>query len=288
MQRNFIVGDHWIYYKIYTGFKTSDRILVDIIRPITDYLLKENIIDKWFFVRYNDPEYHLRIRFHCISKKKYHEVLSVLYETLKEEIEIGTIWNLEIGTYKRELERYGDNTIEKSEELFFYDSVLITDFIKINNNEENRWLFALSLIDWHLESFSYSLTDKLEFMKKLKENFYKEFNDSKFIRKQISDKYRAEKSKIFIFFDNLSHEEDGEILNSILESKKNKMLDLATIILDLQIKNKLKIEYNSLNISYIHMSMNRLFKSDNRQHELVCYDFLYNYYNTRSILVSKS
>lgn len=287
MQRNFIIGDHWVYYKIYTGFKTSDRILVDIIRPAADYLIKENIIDRWYFIRYYDPEYHLRVRFHCINKEDYHNVISILHNFLDDELEKSTIWNIELSTYKRELERYGHNTIEESEEMFYLDSILVTDFIGIinkKNDEEKRWLFALVLIDNYLESFSYSLSDKLEFMKVLKEKFYREFNDSKLLRKQINEKYRGIKSKIFKFFENLSDEQGDQILNSILLTKKNKTLNVVTLILDLKIKNELIVSVNSLNISYIHMSMNRLFKSDNRKHELVCYDFLYNYYNTCYIL----
>ena len=38
------------------------------------------------------------------------------------------------------------------------------------------------------------------------------------------------------------------------------------------------LSIDSLLASYIHMMMNRLFKSKNRLHELVLYEFLYRYY----------
>ena len=64
IKRNFIIGDSWVYYKIYSGAKTSDSILAEIIKPLTEALLKEKIIDKWFFIRYSDPKHHIRLRFH--------------------------------------------------------------------------------------------------------------------------------------------------------------------------------------------------------------------------------
>ncbi|MFK7749084.1 MAG: lantibiotic dehydratase C-terminal domain-containing protein, partial [Kordia sp.] len=42
----------------------------------------------------------------------------------------------------------------------------------------------------------------------------------------------------------------------------------------------LMMPINDLMGSYMHMLMNRLFKSKNRIHEMVCYDFLYRYYKS--------
>ena len=46
IQRSFTVGDNWLYYKIYTGSRTSDMILLDIIKPLTESLLNDDVIDK--------------------------------------------------------------------------------------------------------------------------------------------------------------------------------------------------------------------------------------------------
>ncbi|MCC9063589.1 thiopeptide-type bacteriocin biosynthesis protein [Flavobacterium piscisymbiosum] len=287
MQRNFIIGDHWIYYKIYTGYTTSDRILSNIIRPIADYLIDNGIIDKWFYIRYNDPEYHLRIRLYCINKEDYSKIITLFHESLKNEMENNTIWNVELHSYKRELERYGFETINESEEIFFQDSTLITDFMKIaegENMEETRWLFALAMIDRQLDSFLYSLSDKLKLMKELKENFYQEFNNSKLLRRQISEKYRNEKSKVFHFFENLSIENNDSSMNSILQVKAKNTEKTVAEILYLKQNGKLLVDFDSLISSYIHMSMNRLFRSSNRKHELICYEFLFNYYTTSLVL----
>ena len=52
MQRSFIVGSKWLYYKIYSGPKASDTILTDVISPLAQHFEAENWIEKWFFIRY--------------------------------------------------------------------------------------------------------------------------------------------------------------------------------------------------------------------------------------------
>ncbi len=63
MQRDFCLGSQWLYYKIYTGVKTADHILVKKLSTIIFSLEKEKKIQKWFFIRYRDPEEHIRLRF---------------------------------------------------------------------------------------------------------------------------------------------------------------------------------------------------------------------------------
>ena len=78
MKRSFMPGDEWLYFKIYTGTKTADAILTNIIKPITEKLIKNNIIDQWFFIRYNDPKNHLRIRFHFNKQNSILQIFSEL------------------------------------------------------------------------------------------------------------------------------------------------------------------------------------------------------------------
>lgn len=66
-QKTFTIGSEWMYYKIYCGVKTADDIMLKVIQPICKQLLQEQSIDKWFFIRYSDPDAHLRVRFHLTS-----------------------------------------------------------------------------------------------------------------------------------------------------------------------------------------------------------------------------
>lgn len=291
VQNSYMLGDHWVYYKIYLGPKTSDTILTDIIKPLTQKLINDNIIDKWFYIRFNDPKYHLRLRFYCIDKEKIGLVINELHEQLKEFMNQGLIWKVQSDIYMRELGRYGANTIELAEQLFYHESTMIVGFIDMIEGEEGeklRWLFALKATDSLLESFQYSSPRKLELLNNLKTGFALEFGKTKFLGKQINDKYRVMRDEIeeFVSFKE-GDNPDYEPLIEILREKENNISEIVSTILKLNEDKKLELEINDLMASYIHMLMNRVFKSKNRLNEMVCYDFLSRYYKTK-IAMSKA
>ena len=82
IQRIFVPGSEWLYLKIYAGENTLERILVRQLPIILRKLNKANLINKWFFIRYADPDTHLRIRFLTEGKASYGTVINVLYLVL--------------------------------------------------------------------------------------------------------------------------------------------------------------------------------------------------------------
>ena len=61
-KRTFYPGDEWLYFKLYTGIKTADDILIRSVFPVVKKLMREEIITKFFFLRYSDPDFHIRFR----------------------------------------------------------------------------------------------------------------------------------------------------------------------------------------------------------------------------------
>ena len=60
--RRFPPGSEWLYAKLYTGIATADDVLLEVIAPLTQEALRRGAADKWFFIRYADPQWHLRLR----------------------------------------------------------------------------------------------------------------------------------------------------------------------------------------------------------------------------------
>ena len=54
-KRIFIIGDEWLYLKLYTGVKTADYILTTHFKNLLDQMIRNEYIDHWFFIRYSDP-----------------------------------------------------------------------------------------------------------------------------------------------------------------------------------------------------------------------------------------
>ncbi|NMC99596.1 MAG: lantibiotic dehydratase, partial [Bacteroidales bacterium] len=200
MKRTFIIGSEWLYYKIYSGPKTADRVLTEVIKPVTEILLDENIIDSWFFIRYADPKQHIRVRFHHKESHLQIRTIQLIHELLMPFIDTGMIWKVLTDTYNREIERYGKSLIEPTEQfLFFYDSMMVVnilDQIEGDEGEKLRWMIGLRAVNEMLEIFRFNDIEKSNFIQKLRDGFGEEFGMNKDLKSQLSDKYRNEKKSI--------------------------------------------------------------------------------------------
>lgn len=282
-QRAFIIGDQWLYYKIYTGTDTADYLLSEVLWPVIQRLKDGQIIDQWFFIRYQDPEHHVRIRFRYSKPKGIADIINTLQPLLDSLIKEDLIWKVQTDTYQRELERYGSNTIEWAEELFLYDSEMIVRFVELIEGgiegDELRWLFAIRGMDTFLQDFNYSLEARLQLLRWLKEDFAKEFHMEKNLKRQVSDRYRKYRDRIDDFMRlNKDTTEEYLPLLELLEMRSNKSKIAVQNILKHQQEGSLEMNIHELMASFIHMFMNRLFKSKNRLYEMVGYDFLFRYY----------
>lgn len=279
VQRSFIPGDSWVYYKMYTGEKTSDAILTQAIKPVVTYLLERGYIDHWFFIRYNDPKNHLRVRFHCTDTKYLGDIMRCVYEGVSAFAKAELLHKLQLDTYNRELERYGAEHIHLAEKLFFVESEMIVHFLDLIDGEEQelRWLFALRALDELLVDVGYDEEKKLNFMDGLRIGFGQEFGMNKSLKKQLDSKFRTHKQSISSFL-NVAPEDKPEY-QAIWDVLKKKRLESSPIIKELL--NAVNDEQlNNYLGSYAHMLMNRMFRSKNRLHELVLYSFLFQHYKT--------
>lgn len=283
-ERTFVIGDEWLYYKLYCGSKTSDEVLTNALKPLVDELIENKVIDKWFFIRYADPKKHLRLRFHCCNQKNISTIINSVNTALKTYINDDLIWKMQVDTYQREIERYGENTIELSEELFFYDSKLIVDMIDLIEGDEGetiRWLFALRAIDSLLDNFMFDEQQKLILLENLKDGFGREYGMNRALKSQLDKKFRTERQSIN---DVMNKEFDSQSkikpLFELLKQKSSSIRHISNEILSIEKNDMLLRPLNDLMGSYIHMLMNRLLRSKQRVYEMVVYDFLYRYYKS--------
>lgn len=288
LPRHFIPGSEWLYIKIYGGNKTLEAILVEIIKPFAARMIEEKAIDQWFFIRFNDPEAHLRVRFHRSENETlWLRLLELLSPEINPFIESGQAAKILVDTYVREIERYGEETMLNSEALFFADSVAISDFLDLISGDEGeqlRWQIGLYNIDLLLEDFGYNLSEKQHLLKDISTSFFKEFSnndktDATRLERSLNDKYRRHYAKINEILTK------GDELTDIAEAldcfKRRSVFNKAETA---RMKHKLtnpETVFNNLLPSYIHMTMNRLFISRQRNHELVIYHYLNKYYESQ-------
>jgi thiopeptide-type bacteriocin biosynthesis protein len=287
VKRTFSIGSEWLYYKFYCGINTADKILENIIGPLVRQLLSEKLIDKWFFIRYADPDCHLRIRLHLSDAAKLGSVVLKLTAAIADYEQTGLIRKVQTDTYQRELERYGINTMQLAETLFFLDSASILRMLELNLDEETKWIFAIKSIDSILNDFGLSMAQKCQLLNNLNLGFEREFGIQKPQKLQMDKKYREKKSLIFDILDpeneTISHE-----LVAILEQKSDMARPVVIAITDI-IKNSPTAEFlNEFLSSNIHMTVNRIFKGKQRMVELLIYNYMWRTYHSIQEKLKKS
>lgn len=202
MKREFSIGSEWLYYKIYCGVKTADFMLHDSLKEGIENLLAEKYISKWFFIRYNDPDSHIRLRFKIDNLEHIGIViikLQVLLGVLQEQ---NLIWKIQTDTYVRELERYGSTTYELSETIFQADSELVLAYIDLKNyfeNDTTALLFSFQAIDQFLTLFELTKEEKLKLLDRLQTSFKNEFQADKTLKKELDKQYRSFENELESF-----------------------------------------------------------------------------------------
>ena len=266
-KRRFSIGSEWLYLKIYAGEKSSDTLLIQVLFPILLKLLEDQVIDKFFFIRYYDPDSHLRLRFHgSPSPDFYHHVIRAIEDSVQHHVQEGVIYKIQADMYHRELERYGMEQIELCETLFHFDSMSTLTFLHRSDGqyeENDRFLFAVKQINRLLENANLSMTERYEIMDNLKEIFFLEFSGDSTLRKQLGEKYR--------FF-------KPEMDRELQLSDTGEIFDNAHYVKQLVAGSHDRIQLFSIIHSLIHMTVNRIFPSKQRAYELIIYHCLAKHY----------
>lgn len=266
--RDFALGSEWLYYKLYCGQLVADRVLLDVLRPLAAELRAQGLVDTWFFIRYADPDPHLRVRWHLPVLSQLGEVVRRVGERLAPVSGPHSVWKIQTDTYRRELERYGHRSIGLTEVLFGYQSQALLDYMAVADAEgtlPDLWLWGLGAIDELLTAFDYSLARKGTLLAHLQAVFAHEFSMTKTLKQQLDTKYRIQRPAV---------------QQALARRAGPPAALLATVqpLRALATAGQLQVPLDELMASYVHMLLNRLLPADARLHELVLYDFLHRYY----------
>lgn len=268
--RSFYPGQRWLYLKVYGGVSACDQALVDTIYPVVRSLLRNKMISRWFFVRYSDPDFHLRVRVELADQNMMGEVLQLLNKKLLPLCIQRKLHKTVIDTYERELERYGVQMMDLTETLFCIDSHCICQMLTalhITEQPAMRWQMAFTWVDMTLDAFGHGLQQKWEVMKRMSKGYLQEFGYNEHNIKSLASRYRQLRPNIVQLLGQQSYD-----TKMVVVLKNNKKLLMEAVE---------NVDINRLNItSLLHMSMNRLFATQNRANELVLYYCLEKHYTS--------
>lgn len=282
IERIFIPGSEWLYIKLYTGCVTADYYIANKLKSLSSVFVNEGLVSQFFFIRYQDPDFHIRIRYKISQTASIVKILNSFNDFFSEDLYCELISKIQIDTYKREIERYDDVLMDDTEMLFYIDSIYTCDLLShlhLNgNNELVRLLLSMHSTNLYLDAFGLDTVQKKEMMNDISDNFKREFK-GRYDVKNINSFYQSNKQFIRSFMLEQKNSELGDYLQELYDiqnQRKKRTSELAVIM-----KSKVpeKTIYQIIP-SYIHMMNNRLFISNQREYELVSYTCLYKFYDS--------
>jgi thiopeptide-type bacteriocin biosynthesis protein len=276
-----------LYAKLYTGPATLDTVLRDVVKPVVEAALRAGAADRWFFVRYGDPDWHLRLRFHGRPVRLHGEVLPALQAAAAPLLDDGRLWRVQLDTYEREVERYGGpEGIDLAERLFHADSeavLALTGLFPEDARGDVRWRLALFGMDRLLTDLGFDLVTRRAVVRKTRDAFAAEFRADADFKHQLGDKFRPERKSLEAVLDQAAGADTR--LAAGLEVLRRRSARLAPVTAELRAcarAGRLSVPLTELAPSYLHLHANRLLRSAHRAQELVLYDWLSRLYESRA------
>jgi thiopeptide-type bacteriocin biosynthesis protein len=278
-------GSEWLYLKLYGGQGSADLVLTEGVAPAVVELKARGVIDGWFFIRYSDPDPHLRVRLHGDPARLCAEALPEMHRHLDPMMRSGRLWRIELGTYQREIARYGGpQNMVHSERLFECDSRAVVAIVPHGLGDESaslRWQLVLAGVDRWLRDFGFDLTARHAFACRARDGYAQEMQgDGKARQAWFSGRFRRERAEIEVLI-NPDLVPLAPVLREGLDVLEQRSRDVAPLLIEvraLHARGALSVSLEELAHSLIHMFVNRMQRSAQRTQEFVIYEFLVRLY----------
>jgi len=284
--RRFPPGSEWLYVKLFTGTATADQVLHLAARAVESSLTTGGA-GQWFFIRYGDPDWHLRLRVHGAPDRLLHETLPLLDRITAPLLETGQLWRVQLDTYEREVERYGGEAgIRLAERVFHADSDAVLAIVRRLTGDAGtdlRWRVALRGIDLLFDDLGLTLEQKMAVARHARQGYGSEFGADGDFQRQVSRRYRDERASVEALLDP-ERDPPAELAASIqaLNQRSAVIAPAGRELRALADTGQLSASLPELAMSLAHMHVNRMLRSAQRAQELVLYELLGRAYTTQA------
>jgi len=284
IRRQFVPGSEWLYAKIYCGESSLDHVLRDAIAPV----VRDVHDGQWFFIRYQDPDSHVRVRFRGEPARLLSVVLPALERALAPMIEHGVARKLVLDSYEREIERYGGaRAIELVEQVFWRDSEAVLGIVELlegDSGADARWRLALRGIDSLLDAVGLTVEQRTKVVTDGRDSLGAEMNADSRLWGSIGERFAKERSALDPVLARRPETDAGHDLEPGFELLARRDTAIAELAVELRRRDEageLVPRIAGFAWSLAHMHANRLLHASQRAQELVLYDFLRRYYSAQ-------
>lgn len=278
-QRCRLPGSDWLYYRVYGGASVLDRVLVDRLAPLADALRTDGACADWFYIRYADPDWHLRLRLTGDPARLAGEAMPRLADALAQLRGEGSIVRVDIGSYDREIERYGGlDGMALCERWFAQDSRLVANLLRELRGAPPaaRWQLAAAALVRGLGDFGLDAEARADLFAYQAGRFLDEFSMRKQRLATLGNKYREFSGSLQAICAGALPEglPDPAAVAAALDADALERRRIGDALRETEAAGKLHGTVASVLPSLVHMSCNRWFTDNGRAHEMVLYELI--------------
>ena len=251
-------GSDWSFAKLYLPREAEDGVLAGPLRAFAQTMRDRGVAREWFFLRYADPDAHLRVRFHGEPETLLRELVPAFSAWAAELVADGRCTRVVFDTYEREVERYGgDEGCALAETLFCADSQAVAELLQIARTAQipfDRTMLAVLGVDALLEGLGLGSAERLAW-----------YAGQDTARHEVSAEYRARKAELRRFASDpaqLAAAACGSEIVRCFATRRAALARVADGLAALQEHGRLTQRPAELYRSYVHMHCNRLFAGD--------------------------
>lgn len=184
-------GGEWLFAKLYGGRDAADRILTDEVGPWLRALEVDGIATRWFFIRYEDPEPHLRVRVQGDPARLASVAIPRLREAAARWQSSGLLHTIALAEYEPETERFGGTVgLELAERIFNADSVGVARMLAEREDEVDRWQQALLGAHHLLLDLGVGVDARIALLRDVEDLYGAEFHADAGLRAQLGEQAR--------------------------------------------------------------------------------------------------
>jgi thiopeptide-type bacteriocin biosynthesis protein len=285
-ERSFPPGSEWLYAKLYTGPTLAEPVLEALVERVISPALESMGVDRWFFVRFADPEWHLRVRFRGEASRLRGELLPALTAATQAWLGEGQLWRVQLDTYEPETRRYGGHEgMDLAEQLFHADSEAVVELLRTlqgSGADPERWRFAFRSVDRLLADLGMGLSERLEVVSGIAAPLEAGFRRDVEERRQAAERFRRERRVLeALTFTPEAAPGALDSLEPALLRRSQRLLALTPALRSLQAAGRLTVPLSTLAPSFVHMHLNRFLRTAHRSQERLLCHFLARLYVSR-------
>jgi len=253
--RTYPPGSEWLFVKLYGPRNLEDDVISGSMLTFAENAIASGLADSWFFIRYSDPEPHLRLRFKGVPERLTRQLFGHVCDWAGRLMADGLCLKFVFDTYEQEVERFGGPAgMALAETFFSEDSHYAAQLLRCSNAKQwsyDRTTLVAISIDALLGAMGFDESERLRWYR----------SQGTLGRAQTSSEYRQRKNVLRSLLGKegfLMNEPGGGEIASAFKARQEALANVVNELRQLENASELDQSFDGLCASFVHLHVNRM------------------------------